>query len=172
METKKAESPKKDVTTSKHAARYIIIGTFLAFFNYGLYTVLSNFIINNNNLIWLSSFISTAITTVLAYILHSRITWKERPISKTAIYKFFIWNIILTVAIYPVLTQLFSYLTPLYVFAYSITSFLRIPFTYEFVLTTGAFVLTTIITTLMNYFLYDKFVFGKSKNQKQKEQND
>ena len=172
METKKsktAESQQEDVKTSKHATRYLIIGTFLALFNYGLYTVLSNFIINNNDLIWLSSFIATAVTTVLAYILHSRITWKERPISKTAIYKFFIWNIMLTVAICPILTQLFSYITPLYDFAYNITSALHIPFTYEFVLTTGAFVLTTIITTLMNYFLYDRFVFGKSKSPKTQE---
>ena len=75
----------------------------------------------------------------------------------------------LTVAIYPLLTQLFSYITPLYDFAYSTTSALHIPFTYEFVLTTGAFVLTTIITTLMNYFLYDRFVFGKSKKPKNQE---
>ena len=173
METKKSktiESQQEDVKTSKHATRYLIIGTLLALFNYGLYTVLSNYIINNNDLIWLSSFIATAVTTVLAYILHSRITWKERPISKTAIYKFFIWNIMLTVAIYPLLTQLFSYITPLYDFAYSVTSALHIPFTYEFVLTTGAFVLTTIITTLMNYFLYDRFVFGKSKKPKNQEE--
>lgn len=173
METKKsktAESQQEDVKTSKHATRYLIIGTLLALFNYGLYTVLSNYIINNNDLIWLSSFIATAVTTVLAYILHSRITWKERPISKTAIYKFFIWNIMLTVAIYPLLTQLFSYITPLYDFAYSVTSALHIPFTYEFVLTTGAFILTTIITTLMNYFLYDRFVFGKSKKPKNQEE--
>ena len=167
--TKSSGDQKDDVTTGKHATRYLIIGTFLALFNYGLYTVLSNLIIKNNDLIWLSSFIATAVTTILAYILHSKITWKERPISKTAIYKFFIWNIMLTVAIYPLLTQLFSYLTPLYDFAYSITSAMHIPFTYEFVLTTGAFVLTTIITTLMNYFLYDRFVFGKAKNSKNQE---
>ena len=157
----------KDAKTSEHAIRYLIIGTTLALFNYGLYTVLSNFVIKNNDLLWLSTFIATGATTILAYILHSKITWKERPISKTAIYKFFIWNILLTVAINPILTQLFSYITPLYEFAYNITSSLHIPFSYEFVLTTGAFVLTTIVTTLMNYFLYDKFVFGKSKKQKE-----
>ena len=151
----------KDVKTSKHATRYLIIGTSLAIFNYSTYMVLSNLIIKNNDLIWLSTFIATALTTILAYILHSKITWKERTISKTAIYKFFIWNIMLTVAINPLLTQLFSYITPLYDFGFSISSALHLPFTYEFILTTGAFVLTTIITTLMNFFLYDRFVFGK-----------
>ena len=156
-------SSQKDVKSSKHAIRYLIIGTTLALFNYIFFTILSNLIIKNNDLLWLSSFIATAVTTVLAYILHSRITWKERPISKTAIYKFFVWNILMTVAINPILTQLFSYITPLYQFAYNITSSLHIPFSYEFILTTGAFVLTAIVTTIMNYFLYDRFVFGKSQ---------
>lgn len=163
---KSDKNEQKDVKASKHATRYLIIGVSLALFNYGLYTILSNLIIKNNDLIWLSTFIATGFTTVLAYILHSRITWKERPISKTAIYKFFIWNIMLTVVINPLLTQLFSYITPLYDFAFNIISSLNIPFSYEFVLTTGAFVLTTIITTIMNYFLYDRFVFGKSESQK------
>lgn len=163
-ETKSSENTsQKDVKSSKHAIRYLIIGTTLALFNYIFFTILSNLVIKNNDLLWLSSFIATAVTTILAYILHSRITWKERPISKTAIYKFFIWNILMTVAINPILTQLFSYVTPLYEFAYNITSSLHIPFSYEFVLTTGAFVLTAIVTTIMNYFLYDRFVFGKSQ---------
>lgn len=165
-ESKKSEnSNQNDVKASEHAARYLAIGTSLALFNYIFYTVLSNLIIKNNDLLWLSSFISTGTTTILAYILHSRITWKERPISKTAVYKFFIWNIMLTVAIGPILTQLFSLITPLYDFAFHFFENLHIPFSYEFTLTTGTFILTTIVTTIMNYFLYDKFVFGKSKNQ-------
>lgn len=160
----KSEKPEqKDVKTSKHATRYLIIGTTLALFNYITYTILANLIIKNNDLIWLSTFIATALTTILAYILHSKITWKERPISKTAIYKFFIWNIMLTVAINPLLTQLFSYITPLYEFTFNITTTMHLPFTYEFVLTTGAFILTAIVTTIMNFFLYDKFVFEKAK---------
>lgn len=155
----------KDVKTSKHATRYLIIGTTLAIFNYTSYTILANLIIKDNNLIWLSTFIATTLTTILAYTLHSKITWKERPISKTAVYKFFVWNIMLTVVINPLLTQLFSYITPLYDFAFNITTSMHIPFTYNFILTTGAFILTAIITTIMNFFLYDKFVFGKVKKQ-------
>ena len=154
----------QDAKANQHAIRYLIIGASLAIFNYTLYTILSNLIIKNNDLLWLSTLISTAVTTILAYILHSKITWKERPISKTAIYKFFIWNIMLTVAINPILTQLLSLITPLYESAYHIFEAMHIPFSYEFTLTTGAFVLTTIVTTIMNYLLYDRFVFGKPKN--------
>lgn len=158
------EQKPKDVKTSKHASRYLIIGIILTIFNYVLYTVLSNNIINNNDLLWLSSLISTTITTFLAFFLHSKITWKERPVSKTAIYKFFIWNLTCAFAIAPLLTQLFSLITPLYNFAFNISESLHLPFDYNFVLTTGAFILTAIITMIINFLFYDKFVFGKPKN--------
>lgn len=144
-----------------HATRYFIIGVSLTIFNYGLYTIIANLIINDNDLLWLSSFIATFFTTILAYILHSKITWKERTITKSAIYKFFIWNAILTFAINPGLTQLFSLIKPLYDLAFNICQNLHIDFTYEFVQSTGAFVLTGIITMIMNFLLYDRFVFGK-----------
>ncbi|MBR3236691.1 GtrA family protein [Candidatus Saccharibacteria bacterium] len=164
--TKSTEKPKlKDVKTSKHAARYIIVGIVGTLFNFILYSILSNLIFRNNDLLWLSAFISTAITTIVAYILHSRITWKERAISKTAIYKFFIWNIIFTVAINPLFTQLFSYLTPLYDFAYSIIQALHIPVSYELTLTTGAFALTSLVNMILNFIFYDKFVFGKKEGK-------
>lgn len=157
---------KADVKTSEHAVRYFFVGIGITLFNYAFYTILSNVIINNNDLLWLSSLISTFVTTLVAYLLHSKITWKERPITKTAIYKFFIWNIILTVLINPLFTQLFSLITPLYEFAFNIFQNLHIPFTYEFTLTTGAFVLTSIVNMILNFFFYDKFVFGKSKKSK------
>lgn len=156
-------SNQKNDKTSKHVTRYIVVGVFLAIFNFILYSILSNQIINNNDLLWLCAFISTAITTIIAYILHSKITWKERHVSKTAIYKFFIWNIMITVAINPVFTQLFSLITPLYDFVFSIFQTLHIPFSYEFTLTTGAFALTSLLNMIINFLFYDKFVFGKTK---------
>lgn len=165
---KSSEKPEpKDVKTSKHAMRYLIIGIVITVFNYVVYTVLSNVIINNNNFLWLSTLISTTITTLVAYLLHSKITWKERPITKTAKYKFFIWNFAGAFVIGPLLTQLFSLFTPIYDFAYQLIEALHIPFTYEFTLTTGVFVLTSAVYMLLNFFFYDKFVFGKSKKQEE-----
>lgn len=152
---------KTDVKTSRHAIRYFFVGVCVTVFNYVLFTLLSNIIINNNGFLWLSSLLATAVTTVLGYVLHSRITWRERNITKTAIYKFFIWSAIITFAISPVLTQFFSIFTPLYEFAYNITNAIHLPFTYEFVLTTGAFVLTSLVIMVLNFLFYDKFVFGK-----------
>lgn len=160
-EKSERSKPAKDVKTSKHAARYLIVGILVTAFNYALFAILSNLIIKNNDLIWLSNFIATAITTIVAYFAHSRITWKERKITKYSIIRFFIWNAMLTIAIAPGFTQLFSLLTPLYEFAFNITSAIHLPFSYEFVLTTGAFVLNSIVIMILNFLFYDKFVFGK-----------
>lgn len=159
-----ANSSKSDVKTSTHAGRYLIIGIGLAVFNYVTYALIANLIIKNSNLLWLSSFIASALTTILAYILHSRITWKERKPTKQGIYRFFIWNVLLTIAINPGLTQFFSIFTPLYQFGYNISQAIHLPFSYEFIQSTGAFVLTAIITTILNFLFYDRFVFGKTKN--------
>lgn len=153
---------KPDVKTSKHAARYLIVGLCVTLFNYVTFSVISNLIIQNNNLLWLSNLIATALTTIVAYIAHSKITWKERTITKSSIIRFFIWNALLTFAIAPGFTQLFSLLTPLYEFAYNIFQTLHLPFSYEFTLTTGAFCFTTGVIMILNFLFYDRFVFSSS----------
>ncbi len=152
-----------DVKTSRHASRYLIVGILITGFNYVLFLFLSNVIIKNNDLIWLSNFIATAVTTIVAYFAHSKITWKERTITKHSVIRFFIWNAMLTVAIAPGFTQLFSFFTPLYEFVYNSINLIHLPFSYEFILTTGAFALNSVVIMILNFFLYDKFVFGKKK---------
>lgn len=159
------KSVKTDVKTSEHALRYFFVGLAITLFNYALFTVLSNIINNNNELLWLSTLVSTFITTLVAYLLHSKITWKERPITKTAKYKFFVWNLIGAFVVGPLLTQLFSLFTPIYEFIYQIVEALHLPFSYEFTFTTSVFVFTSTIYMIINFLLYDKFVFGKSKKQ-------
>lgn len=160
---KQESSRIKDVTTSRHATRYFFVGVAITLFNYTLYVILANLIIKNNNLIWLSNFIATAITTVVAYIAHSKITWRERQVTKASIIRFFIWNAMLTIAIAPGFTQLFSLFTPLYDFAFNVSSTLHLPFSYNFILTTGAFIFTSIVIMILNFLFYDKFVFPKQK---------
>ena len=152
-----------DVATSRHATRYFFVGVGVTLFNYALYAILANLVIRNNDLLWLSNFIATAVTVIVAYLAHSKITWKERQVTKASIIRFFIWNAMLTIAIAPGFTQLFSLFTPLYDFAFNISSALHLPFSYDFVLTTGAFVLTSIVIMILNFLFYDKFVFHKRK---------
>lgn len=164
-ETKKTEETK----LSQHASRYLIVGIVLTIFNYGLYTVLANVIFSNPSLLWLCSLIATTITTFVAYMLHSKITWKEREVTKIAIYKFFIWNFLAAFLISPGLTQLFSLISPLYELVYNICQAIHIDFTYEFILSTGAFILTNAVLMVLNFLFYDKFVFGKKPEKKEEQ---
>lgn len=148
----------------KRVGKYFIIGLTLAAFNYGFYTFIALVIINNNDFLWLSTLISTFFTALLAYALHSKITWKERPITKKGVRNFILYNIALTIAIGPFFTWLFTLITPLYQLAYNITTAIHLPFTYEFVESTGVFVLTSATTMLINFLFYDKIVFKNSKN--------
>ena len=176
MESKKDSKPdthqRPDAKTSQHAVRYVFVGITLTVFNYVLYTILANLIFRNSDLLWLSTLISTLATTILAYIMHSKITWKERHVTKSSIYKFFIWNLLLTFPIGPGLTQLFSLFNPLYEFVFNICQNLHIDFSYDFIQSTGAFVFTSITTMILNFLFYDKFVFGKPKNLENKKKEE
>lgn len=162
MESK--NRPKSEPTTTIRASKYTVVGIVLTIFNFGLYTLIAR-LIDNNDFLWLSTLISTAATTILAYILHSKITWKERNPGKSGIYKFFIWNALCAIIIGPFFTWVFSIITPLYEFAYNISTAIHLPFDYNFVQSTGVFILTSIITMILNYLFYDKLVFGKSNNK-------
>ena len=165
FESESTSPSTKEIKTSRRTIRYFFVGESVTIFNYISFALLANIIINNNDLLWLSSFLSTAVTTIVAYILHSKITWKERSVTKSSIYRFFIWNIILAALISPIFTQLFSLITPLYQLAFNISSFLHLPFTYEFIQSTGAFALTSVVIMVLNFLFYDKFVFHKSHNE-------
>lgn len=169
MESSESPSPKSQPNTPataspSHAVRagkFIVIGLILTVFNFGLYTAIVRWVFQNNDYLWLATLISTAVTTILAYLLHSRITWKERSPGQSGVIKFFIWNIILAVIISPALTWLFGLITPFYQFAFGISEAIHLPFDYDFIQSTGAFGLTTAVTMVLNYFCYDRFVFGK-----------
>ena len=152
------------VKTTLRIGKFAIIGAILALFNFAIYTFLARIIFNSNELLWFDSIISYALATILAYILHSRITWKERHITKRGIIMFFLWNGITAIAISPFFTWLFGFITPVYQFAHQIFTNLHIPFDYNFVESTGIFCFTTAVTMILNYVFYDKLVFGDSKS--------
>ena len=148
-------------STLKRAGKFTIIGIILTLFNFCIYTFLARVIFNSNELLWLDSIISYILATVLAYILHSRITWRERQPDKHGIFMFFLWNIITAVIISPFFTWFFGLLKPLYEFIFNITSSINLPFDYNFIESTTIFIFTTCVTMILNYLFYDKLVFGQ-----------
>ena len=161
----KQENDSQPKTTTR-VARFAIIGTILALSNFAIYTTLARLVFKDNSLLWVGTIISYTITTILAYILHSKITWKERPITKRGIIMFFVWNAALSFLISPFLAWAFGFATFLYDFAFSISSAMHLPFDYAFVESTGVFVLTTAVTMVLNYLFYDRLVFGDKAQEK------
>ncbi len=154
-------------STSKRVGKFFVVGVTLALLNYLFYTFLALVIIKNNELLWLSSLISTSVTTVLAYILHSKITWQERRPTKTGVVNFFVWNALLAIVISPFFTWFFGLFTTLYEFALQISETLHLSFNFDFIESTGIFVLVNIVVMFLNYFFYDRLVFGQKANPKE-----
>ena len=159
----------KKPTTTKTTVRvgkFAIIGVVLSVFNFLIYTALARLFFKDNSWLWLDSAISYALSAILAYILHAKITWKERPVTKRGIAMFFLWNGITAFLISPFFTWLFGLLKPLYEFTFNISSAIHLPFDYAFIESTGVFVLTAAVTMILNYIFYDKLVFGGKKAKK------
>lgn len=107
--------------------------------------------------------ISGILATFVAYVLHSKITWKEKNPGKFGVLKFFAWNIAMSMAIRPVLTSAFETFDALYQFAFSVATGIHLPFSYEFVHSTGIYALTILVVMILNFLFYGKVVFGEPK---------
>lgn len=164
-----SKDPATKPKTSTRLIKFVIIGVILALTNFIIYTLLARLVFNNNELLWIDSIISCMFAAILAYILHSRITWQERTVTKHNIVMFFIWNGLLAIAISPFFTWLFGCITPLYEFAFGISQNIGLPFDYDFIESTGIFCLVTAVTMVLNFIFYDKLVFGTKPT---KEEND
>ena len=138
--------------------RFLIVGTSLTLFDYLVYElIVMLFFRGNTESATIASVISGTIATIVAYFAHSRITWKTRNVGKPEIVKFFVWNAITMWAIRPILTLLMGKLDS--VFATMGVN--------ELIRSTGIFAVTTGVIMILNYLVYDRFVFGgKHKHSK------
>lgn len=151
---------------TKQKGKYFIFGLLNTGINYGIYEVLALLVFTEENQLWIATLISGAISIFVGYFLHSRFTWKDREVGKKQLGKFFIWNVVMNVAIRPLLTMFFGLFGFLYKFAFDICQGIGIGFSYEFVETTGNYVLMTAVVMIINFLVYDKFVFGTKREKK------
>lgn len=163
MSTKQKEHKK-----AKQAGKYFIFGVLNTAINYGMYEALALLVFTGENQLWIATLISGAISIFVGYFLHSRFTWKDREVGKKQLGKFFIWNVLMNVAVRPVLTLFFGLFGFLYQFAFNICQGIGLGFSYEFVESTGNYVLMTAVVMVINFLVYDKFVFGESKRSAKK----
>ncbi|MBR2586902.1 GtrA family protein [Candidatus Saccharibacteria bacterium] len=156
---------------TKQKGRYLIFGILNTVINYGMYETLALLIFTAENQLWLATMISGVESIFVGYYLHSQFTWKDRKVGKKELGKFFIWNVIMSIAVRPALTWFFGFFGFLYQFAFNICEAIHIPFSYEFIATTGNYVLMTAVVMVINFLVYDKFVFGETKEKKVSEKS-
>lgn len=145
----------------KKVFKFVGVGFAVTIVEYIIYTLLMMLAFSGNGeMAPLATGLSGVVAMVVAFFMHSKITWRERDPGKFGVVKFFAWNILLVTLIRPGLAAFFGLLTGLYQFAFMITSAINLPFNYDFVQSTGIYVLTTAVAMVLNFFCYEKIVFG------------
>lgn len=149
--------------SKKRAEKYFFLGLLNTAIGYGVYEVLALTVFRSQ--LPIAAGISGVVSIFTGYYIHSHWTWKGRQIGKRQIARFFIWNIISATILKPVLTWMFEFPVFLYKLAFDIAQAIHIPFSYDFVHSTGNFVLVTAVLMVINFLVYDRFVFGKKKEK-------
>lgn len=159
-----SEAVEKPVEKSeRHTVKYALVGVFITLFDFVVYTVLVKLVFRTNDALEISTAIATVLATILAYILHSRITWRDRKPAKFGVVKFFLWNGLVAVALKPFTAWVVGMWTGLFQFALTVSEWLRLPFDYETIEYLGVYGIATLVIMILNYFFYDKLVFGSEK---------
>lgn len=159
-----SEAVEKPVERSeRHAVKYVLVGVFITLFDFVVYTVLVKLVFRTNDALEISTAIATVLAAILAYILHSRITWRDRKPAKFGVAKFFLWNGLVAVALKPFTAWAVGIWTGLFQFALTVSEWLRLPFDYETIEYLGVYGIATLVIMILNYFFYDKLVFGSEK---------
>ena len=162
---------KRTKTESKKlAGRYLLAGMANTAIVYAVYEALALTVCRTGENLPVASIISGVAGTITGCFIHSRWTWQSRTMNRRKIGRYFIWNAGLALGIKPALTWFFELFGFLYKFAFEIFQALHIPFSQEFVQTTGIFVLMEVVIMVLNFLVYDSFVFGTAR--KEKRQND
>lgn len=149
---------KDEKSGAKKFSVFFVIGVGTTLIDFVFYSIVAA-LINNNDLLVIPTFIGGTIGTIAGYFMNSRLIWKDYKTTKREISIFFIYNAIKTFGIKAIFTWFFKLLTPIYNFAFSISSNLHLPFTFDTIERVGVFGFTALACMLITYFTYDKIVF-------------
>ena len=149
--------------SERHAMKYVLVGVIITLFDFVAYTVLVKLVFRTNDALEISTAVATVLATILAYILHSRITWRDRKPAKFGVVKFFLWNGLAAVALKPFTAWVVGTWTGLFQFALMVSEWLRLPFDYGTIEYLGVYGIATLVIMVLNYFFYDRLVFGSKK---------
>lgn len=146
----------------KRVIPFVSVGVGLTLLDYAIYESLVLTFLKDGNFA-IASAISGAIAMIVGFVLHSKITWKDRAVSKFNIVKFFAWNIAVSMALRPFLIQLVNSLAPINNFWYGVLQWSGL--SYNSIVSTWVYGVVAVITMTLNFIFYDRFVFGKDKEE-------
>lgn len=159
MNTSQTPSPRL-FSKRKKMIIFFFVGVLNTLIDFIIYTIASTLL---HIPLTISTIISGSISAISTFFTHGKITWKDRELTKSSLFRFATWCLIMIIILRPIIAFIAERLTPLYQFAFAITSFLHLPFSYEFVVNTGVFVIIAFIVMILNFTIYEKFVFWNKK---------
>lgn len=158
--------PQKTTKKAKNKRPYIFlgVGAINTLVDFCFYTFLMLTFFKNGSII-LAGIISGTFALFFAFLTHSLITWKGSKITYTTLLKFVIFTGFGMWILRPLLLRIFSELSGLYNKIYEISLSIKLPLSYNFIVSTGAFGFMIILILIYNYLAYDRFVFSKKTKQ-------
>lgn len=143
---------------------FLAVGIFNTLADYLFYTFLTQVILTSPSSLALAGVISGTVALAVAFTTHSFITWRGRHITGKTLIKFVLFTGAGMWILRPLLLVLFVNLGWLYTWAYSVSQTIGLPFSYEFIAKSGAFIFMAIVLLIYNYLTYDRFVFNSKSN--------
>ena len=147
--------------TTKRVGNFVWVGIVLTLIDYAVCELLVLVVFRDAAATSIATVLSGIVSTVAAFFMHSRITWRDRKMNTAAVVKFFLWNVAVMMVLRPFLVWVFGLMGWLYEFCYGLVAWMGI--SHDFVASTLAYGLVTVITLTLNYLFYDRFVFGEKK---------
>ena len=138
---------------------FLTVGLVNTLLDFAFYTMLAHFMFNSPEQIGILGIISGTFALLCAYASHRLITWRDKKTTKTTILKFFVVTGFGLWVIRPMLLSWFITFTPLYNLFSHAANHIGLPFSYDFIASTGAFFMMVIIVMVYNYITYGRFVF-------------
>ena len=145
---------------------------FGKFFGMGIITTLIEFVaytilarVLSNDFLWLATLVGGIVGVIASFILNTKYVWKDKKAGKAEASKVLGYGMVKTFVIKEAFTWIFGLVTPIYTFAYQISSWLRLPFDYDFIESTGIFGFTALATMFITYYVYDRVVFTKAQKE-------
>ena len=149
------------VKKSRRPIIFIAVGIFNTLADFLVFTLITQTILKQN--IALAGFLSGTIALLMAYVTHSKVTWRERSMSRISIIKFFAVTGFGMWAIRPILLLIFSRMVMVFDFSHKILSSFGLPLSYSFIANSISFCLMVFVVLIYNYLSYDRFVFNETK---------